>query len=234
MSNAGWNVDVFYWAEGDPPMARWRRSDDQITTFLQPDVQNIPGAFENSLDRVAFSTQGMWYVTAGDNGAERGVVYFATYNNPVFSEVARLSDITGWDYAYAAFPEGLVVCQPGGRLVYVLDPSGILYQQELPDGFIGDSIGTQRLRLNEVVYRPADKGIALVFTLQGDIWPPQVAVGMTDVFVPGQTMGWVDTLYVVRDGTPDPIENIPALVGVELGSDVVFASGATTGVGVGV
>lgn len=234
MSNSGWNVDVFYWAEGDPPMARWRRSDDQIATFLQPDVQNIPGAFENSLDRVAFSTQGMWYVTAGDNGAERGVVYFAAYNNPVFSEVARLSDTTGRDYEYAAFPEGLVVCQPGGRLVYVLDPSGILYQQELPDGFIGDSVGTQWLRLNDVVYRPADKGIALVFVLRDDTWPPQFAVGMTDVFVPGQPIGWVDTLYVVSDGTPDPLENIPALIGVELGSDVVFASGASTGVGSGV
>lgn len=231
MSDQRWGVDVFYWVNGDPSMVRWARATGQITEMVQPQIQDIPDVYDNDLWWCAFGIQGVWYITRGDDGADPGIVYFAPYSTGVFSEIARIPDISGDGYfAYIGFPGGLVVTQPGSRHVYTLTQAGVLHHHELPDGFIGDTYDYHQLSLHDVVFNPADRNIALVFRLDSQETYTETAVGLTRLFTPGQPISWVDDLYVVEDpewGYPEG--HIPALLGMVYGGGVLFASGEPGG-----
>lgn len=234
MSDQRWGVELFYFVEGDPPMARVRLHDGQVLELPQPNIQDIPGAFENDMGTVTFNTQGMWYITDADHDNTPGVVYYAPYSTSTFTEVARLPDVTGEGFFdKAAYPGGLVACQPGSRYVSIIGPQGLVKQVELPDGFIGDTAGWERLTLHGVLYRPVDEAISLVFVLQATDLPRPLAVGFTKPAQPLLVSAWVDTLYTLEEALGESYRGIPALVAAEFGSSMVFDFGEVSTPGYG-
>lgn len=220
-------------------MFRWRRFDDQMTEYLQPQVLGIPGVFDNTLNRVRFSIQGAWFVTFGDDEADPGIVYFTPNTTSAFVEVGRVPDINvGRDYRYLTYPEGLVVCQSGTRLVSVFTPSGMIYQGELPGGFIGDTYpgASGDLVLVDVVYAPGAGGdtISAVFALDVPLTPESETrihgVGTTKPVTPGQPMVWADELCVVQASgfvVRDIVEILPSLVSLTEGPGRYLTSGVS-------
>lgn len=226
-----WGVDAFFWVSGEPSMVRWARATGQITEMVQPKLQDIPDVYDNDPENCEFGVQGAWYVTHGFDGADPGIVYFAPYSTGVFSEIARIPDISGEGYfVYTAFPDGLVLTQPGHRHVYILTQAGVLHHHELPDGFIGDTYDYHQLWFHDVVFNPVDRNIALVFTLESQESYSAVAVGLTRLFTPGQPIAWVDDLYVIEAPEwGEPGRYIPALLRMVFGGGVLFASGESGG-----
>lgn len=199
MSDQEWGIDPLFWVEGDATVIRVRQSDGQIIETLQPKLLDIPGVYDNAPSYVVFSEDGMWYTTHSYDGGTPGIVYFAPYSTGEFRLVAQLPRRQeGRDFASHPIPGGLVVCEHGTRSVFILNQGGVVYQQELADGFIGDSYSWYELYLVDVVYRPSDGKIGLVFGL----WHRDdkvLAVGLTELFRPGDPISWLAPLYTTRD-----------------------------------
>lgn len=195
MSENNWGAIGFFWVDGDPPLARWGFDENSQTLFPPPQVQDIPGAFLNDLERLSISTSGSWYVT------QDGLVYHAPLDTGVFREVAQVTKPLEREFLFLAYPEGLIVCQQGLRRISIISPeSGLLSAQELPPLPIGVE---QFSQLADVIYvpRPGQAGlVGAVFSREAN---SDIGLCFTTLFVPGETAGMLPDILTAEIGWPD-------------------------------